>query len=607
MTQPRPSRTASRPDATVRRACTPAPRPIPASLASITGNIDVTGEIDVDADAGDEASASAYGVAVSAGASLGASIANADVSPTISAEVDAGAQLQAGDDISVTAQQYQNDGDGADAMAGSGAGAILVGAAGSDATSTASATVDAGVATGASLTAGDDVSLDATSNDTALAQAIGAGLGVVGVGVSIATATDAGTTDAHSDANVNLTSGDDVSIAASGVDDATADSTAASGGIVSGDGADGTATIDPTITATHRQRQSDRCGQRGLRPRERDAPGHRRRHRRVRGRTWRRRIRRQCDRLADGHRDSRRSRHHDHRRNPGRGRGELPPGPQVEEGSVGDFSSIQSAAAFPTNNTDTASASASGSAGALYGATATSSTANDSGTVTTSIANNTTLYISNAVNIEADSYTDQYRAWHQRLWRDHRGRLQHGDRRVERRDDRNGGHRRLRRAQAIRSAISRTGRSTTSSLIRPIPSLISLASSSQNALMTSGGTFPQPGSGAVTIALSQPEFSVGDHLLTPVDLVGAAPVAFDPATALSQSGGTSYIDVGPNSFYLGEPVEYQQSGGPTLSITAERRRHQLRPGGRRQRRRGRRRRRHGKHQHRGRHLRLHRR
>ena len=99
--------------------------------------------------------------------------------------------------------------------------------------------------TGASLTAGDDVSLDATSNDTAMAQAIGAGLGVVGVGISIATATDGGSTDAHSDANVNLTGGNDVSITASGVDDATADSTAASGGIVSGDGADGTATIDP--------------------------------------------------------------------------------------------------------------------------------------------------------------------------------------------------------------------------------------------------------------------------------------------------------------------------------------------------------------------------
>ena len=41
-----------------------------------------------------------------------------------------------------------------------------------------------------------------------------------------------------------------MSITASGVDDATADSTAASGGIISGDGADGTATIDPSITAT---------------------------------------------------------------------------------------------------------------------------------------------------------------------------------------------------------------------------------------------------------------------------------------------------------------------------------------------------------------------
>ena len=32
-------------------------------------------------------------------------IANADVSPTVSAEVGAGAQLKAGDDISVTAKQ----------------------------------------------------------------------------------------------------------------------------------------------------------------------------------------------------------------------------------------------------------------------------------------------------------------------------------------------------------------------------------------------------------------------------------------------------------------------------------------------------------------------
>ena len=214
------------------------------------------------------------------------------------------------------------------------------------------------------------------------------------------------------------------------------------------------------------------------------------------------------------------------------------PAPHETEGSVGGFSN-QSTASFPTNSTDTVSANASGSAGALYGATATSSTANDTGTVTSSIANQTTLYISNAVNIEADSYTDQSALGTS----DFGGIIAAGSNTA------------TAESSAVTSAT--VGSDVSLSAGDPIgnlqdgtiyyvvpdpsnPNLISLASSSQNALMTSGGTFPQPGSGAITIALSQPEFSVGNHILTPVDLIGAAPVAFDPATALSQSGGTSY-------------------------------------------------------------------
>ena len=291
-------------------------------------------------------------------------------------------------------------------MAGSGAGAILVGAAGSDATSTASATVDAGAANGASLTAGDDVSLDATSNDTALAQAIGAGLGVVGVGISIATATDGGSTDAHSDANVDLTGGNDVSITASGVDNATADSTAASGGIVAGDGADGTATIDPSITATTGNgSQIDAVNEvsvlASVTPQATaDVTGVSAGVLAVGASVANATDSPTVTATAGGAGTTIIGRY------PGRRRGDLPPDPPSKRGLHRGFS-IQSTASFPTNTTDTASASASGSAGALYGATATSSTANDTGTVTSSIANQTTLYISNAVNIEADSYTDQ--------------------------------------------------------------------------------------------------------------------------------------------------------------------------------------------------------
>ena len=76
MTRPRPSRTASRPGTTVRRACTRAPRPIPTVAASIAGNVNVTRRASMSLPhADDDASATRIGVTVSAGASLGASVA----------------------------------------------------------------------------------------------------------------------------------------------------------------------------------------------------------------------------------------------------------------------------------------------------------------------------------------------------------------------------------------------------------------------------------------------------------------------------------------------------------------------------------------------------
>ncbi len=362
-----------------------------------------------------------------------------------------------------------------------------------------------------------------------------------------------------------------MSITATGVDSATADSTAASGGVVAGDGADGTAIIDPTITAT-----TGNGGQidvadtvsvtANVTPQAiaqvtgvsagvaavgasvasaTDAPT--------------------VTATAGGNGTTIIAATLDV------GVGASLTGPHANLGVVIEPSILPdlSTGSSPPNSNDTVSSSASGSAGAyLVGATATTSTASDTGTVTSSIANQTTLYISNVVNVEANNFTDQSALGTSSFG----GIIAAGSN----------------TATAVSSAVTSATVGTDVSLSAgdPIsnlkdgtiyyvvpdpsnPNLISLASSSQNALMTSGGKFPQPGSGAITIALSQPKFSVGDHLLTPVDLIGAAPVAFDPATALSQSSGTSHIDVGPNSFYLGEPVEYQQSSGPALSISAD--------------------------------------
>jgi hypothetical protein len=544
----------------------------PTVSASISGNVNVSGEIYDSADTDDDASATALGVTVSAGASLGASVASADVSPNVSAELGAGAQLQAGTGIIVSAfNDISSDGytfsQGADSMAGSGAGAIVVGAAGSDATSTASPTFDASVATGASLTTGGDISLDAGSGDDADAQAVGAGLGIIGVGISIATATDAGTTDAHSDANVNLTAGDDVSIGASDNEVATADSTAGSGGIVAGDGADGTATIKPTITATTGAGSQINAAEEvsvlaGVTPEATaqvtgvsagalavgasvatatDSP--------------------MVTSIAGGAGTTIIGETLD------AGVANYLPSPHVSEGSI-VRPLISSGGSFSTNSTDSASASASGSAGALFGATATSSTANNAGSVTTSIASGTTLYISSAINIEANTFTDQTS-----LSTSNFGGIIAAGSNTATAESSDKTTATVGTDVAISPGDAVGGlQDGTIYYVVPDPSnpdLISLASSPQNALMSSGGNLPQPGSGAITIALSQPEVSVGDHLLTAVDVVGATPVGFDPATALSTKGGTSYIDVGPNSFYLGEPVEYQQSGGPALSITAD--------------------------------------
>jgi mucin-19 len=521
----------------------------PTVAASIGGNAEVTGAISVGATATGDATGNALGITIASTASLGASFAVAVVSPNVSAEVSPSADLIAGTSISVTALNNITAGasplpDGADTMAVTGSGALFLGASGSVANSTASPVVDAGAAAGATLSAGTNVSIVSLSHGHAQAKAIGAGLGIVGVGISIATATDGGSSDAHSDSNVNLSGGNNVTLSSNEIDDATADSTAASGGIVAGDGADATATINPGISAT-----TGNGGQLNA----------------VNTLSVTASLTPQA--TADV---------------TGISAGALAVGASVASATdsptvtataggagttiTGGSLLVSATTSVPAGN-DSASSTASGSAGALVAATATTSTASNSGTVSSSLANRTTLYLSNGITVEANGNTHQFAL----------GTSDFGGIVAV------GANNSTAESTAQTSATVGTGVNISAGdpivnlvdgtiyYIVPDPSnsnLISLAASFQNALKSSGGAHPQPGSAAVTIALGQPAFSAGNHSLTPVNLIGSTPTRFNPATALSQSGGTSFINVGSNSFYLGEPVIYHKSSGPALAITA---------------------------------------
>ena len=231
---------------------------------------------------------------------------------------------------------------------------------------------------------------------------------------------------------------------------------------------------------------------------------------------------------------------------------------------------VNATSQLPTNagNADSTSANASGSFGALVGAAASSATANDAGAVSSSIANGTTLYIAKSVDVAANGSSDQSALASGKA----SGLIVAGS------NTATAGSSAQTSATVGSDVVSSSGdpvgglQDGAIYYVVPDPSdsaLISLASSPENALASSASDPLQAGSGAVTITLAQPAFSGLDDSLTPVDVVGAAPATFDPATDLSQSGGTSTIEVANNSFYLGEPVQYEQSSGPALAISAD--------------------------------------
>ncbi len=516
---------------------------IQGTSASAVSRITATGNITLDA-AENAPITSEVGAGAGAGAvvggSIGVSTADNTVSSSIAAYVDNATVTSSGGQISIGASS--SDTVNTLSVATAVAAALGAGGAGANATADVSPSVAAYAGSGATLGAGGNISITATATNSATAMTFGiAAAGALAIGTSTTTVSANGSTLAHIDGVV--TGGASLMVLATATDRSDAEATAAAGGIVSGEGAGATATTSPTVMAAVN-------GNTAI-----TATGT---------------VQLTAGATPYANADTF-----------GVAAGGLAVGasvstatasPQVTATAGGSGTTItagtlnvDAATYVPGSNNSVSSSGLPALPGALIGISATTSTANDTGTVTSSIADQTALFIANEIDVQANGNTDQYAAATGIAV----GIVAIGSNTST--------------AESTAQTNATLGSGVTVSAGDPIggltdgqiyyvvpdssnPDLISLASSFQNAVQSSGGPFPQPGSGAITISLQLPAFSAGSQSLTPYNGVGAAPITFNPATDVNPGTGT--INLGSNSLYLGEPVVYHKSNGPALAISA---------------------------------------
>ncbi len=185
-------------------------------------------------------SASAFGVAVSGGVSLGASVATASVSPTVQASVGNNANLTGADSLTLQANlDIPAVGDSGYASTVAGAGGLLVGADATVSTATSNINIQAGTGSYVSLPAGT-VSIAATSNTSLNSTSTGVAVGgALAVGAAVSKSDAEGTTTAsmgaYNTTGINRTA--NVGIQATSTTTNTSNATAGSGGLVAGSAA----------------------------------------------------------------------------------------------------------------------------------------------------------------------------------------------------------------------------------------------------------------------------------------------------------------------------------------------------------------------------------
>ncbi|WP_456654689.1 hypothetical protein [Bradyrhizobium sp. JR3.5] len=212
-------------------------------------NIKTTGDVTIDAAAVEKLDTNIVGVAAG-GLAVGASIAEADVEPHVTASIGNG--TTAANNISVTASTNQgvdpHGGFGANADGASSAGAVVA-VAGASTTAIMSPVIESAIK--GRVNASGSVQVRAIGNNRAAATSHGIGGGLVGVGASISEAKTQGSTTAHLDGEVRNDTGGpgavNLTIEALDTDTASAYSQAVGGGLIAGTDNKATVTMTPTV------------------------------------------------------------------------------------------------------------------------------------------------------------------------------------------------------------------------------------------------------------------------------------------------------------------------------------------------------------------------
>jgi hypothetical protein len=226
-------------------------------------SIDVDDDVSLKSLSQADADVDAIGVNVGA-AALGASVAIAKITPTVSTTVGASVTIVAGQNVVLQARHNYDELDnrldqGANAMAACGSGGLVVGAAGAYAEAESTTDLETSIASSSTVTATNgDVRLISKASEVAEADATGAAIGILGVGVSLAFATigeadGSGvplTTTKASIGDSTIHAGGDVEVISHTYADASAETIAASAGILSGQGNYAEAEINRDVDAT---------------------------------------------------------------------------------------------------------------------------------------------------------------------------------------------------------------------------------------------------------------------------------------------------------------------------------------------------------------------
>ena len=226
----------------------------PTVTASIgaNGTITVQDNLEVDAVARVAARAEATGINVSLGAGVGASIAEAKVSPQVNATLGANTAIEAGG-LQVSARQLvPGVGQSAYASATGAAGGLLLGANATSSSAGNTGQVRALVGDGSTLTVSGATTVLARNDTSQFADVSGLSIGIVALGANEADAGSNTLTRATLGDNVNIAGGinGSVTILAMGTDRNIATAVSGSGGVVSGSAASAnTAALSDTLAA----------------------------------------------------------------------------------------------------------------------------------------------------------------------------------------------------------------------------------------------------------------------------------------------------------------------------------------------------------------------